>query len=208
VKKIVLASAAMGGAALVAFGASGTFAAFSDQTASDIATAGAGALFLSPDGTVQTTTASSATNLAPGDTTVYRFYVQNDGSLSGKLTNTFKLLTDLENGCTPAEQRGASIDGDCTDAPGSGDLAEVATITASYGPVANRDACTDDAILANQYGPFSPAVLNNQSAPVVELAPGAGYCTVLRLTIPEAPSNNIVQTDSTSFQLAYRLDQV
>ncbi|GHE07961.1 TasA family protein [Klenkia taihuensis] len=204
-KKIVLASAAMGGAALVAFGASGTFAAFSDQDSSDVSGAQAGTLYLQRDGNVVSDEAVIE-NLAPGDTVDYQFYVENAGNLPGTVTATFRILSDLENGCVPAEQRNGANDTSCDDTqPGAGELVDQLTGSAIYGP-ATREECEDRDVPSSfsppTFAQFDGAVARDQAVPA-----GEGFCAVVTVTLPDRADNNLVQSDSVSFGIDYRLDQ-
>ena len=76
-KKIIIASAAMGGAALIAFGTSGTFASYQDtsQVKSSLA---AGSIVLNVAG-AQENANLNVTGLKPGTTTPlhYAYWIQN-----------------------------------------------------------------------------------------------------------------------------------
>lgn len=209
-KKIVLASAAMGGAALVAFGASGTFAAFSDQASSGTEAAGAGTLYLSPGQTErQSAEGVVVEGLAPGDEVTYAFYVNNDGSLAGDLTGTFRLTGDTEGGCLPVEGRAG--DPSCTNQDNDGELPENTNVRATYGPVESAEDCTPTTTgLANTFGytdGYTLASLNGVSGATARVPGGEGFCAVVTIQVDE-DATNVVQSDQATFKIDYRIDQV
>ncbi|SCX57203.1 SipW-cognate class signal peptide [Klenkia marina] len=205
-KKIVLASAAMGGAALVAFGAAGTFAAFSDQDQFQSQVAEAGTLFLELDDTVQTS-GFDATNLAPGQSVTYTSYLENGGSLPGTLRASYDLTNNDETGCNRAE---AAVDTTCgTAGVGFGELAKATQMTVYYGPVADAATCDAGARPGGVAGPFNVADLNGNTIyadqPVAE---GQGICTVYVLNIPLTNENqNQIQSDNLVFRGIFVLNQ-
>lgn len=211
-KKIVLASAAMGGAALVAFGAAGTFASFTDSASSATSDAQAGTLFLVPSQANQEATAQAATvdDLAPGQEATYAFYVQNGGTLTGDLVGTFQLTSDAENDCLPVE--GRKGDPSCTGAnDGKGELGTYTAVRATYGAVASAADCTTGTTGLAQtfgYGTYTLASLDNQSGIAARVPAKQGFCAVVTIKVdPDGTGGNLLQSDSAAFSIDYTLAQ-
>lgn len=199
-KKIVIAAAAMGGAALVAFGASGTFAAFSDQQ-QVTAAAGAGTLVLGTS-VKQATTAPSNVSLMPGENAAYAYYVQNGGSLPGVLRTTIT-LTDQENNCLQPEKDA----GDTTCNADQGDFSKFAQATAYLVNVSSAAACTPDAT-SSVFVSGSLRTLINTAIPTPSILGGSGYCVVLKVELPkDDPQINQVQGDTSTFKVNFTLEQ-
>lgn len=204
-KKLVLTSAAMGGAALIVFGASGTFAAFSDTAAAD-AGAGAGTLTVAVDESAAATVDTGS--LAPGETVVIPFRVLNESeSITGLLGGSVTDVVNLENGCNDPEQ--AAGDPTCGDATTAGEFGGVAQI--SYGAITLREGqeCNADTAVPTGAGNnASLGVLNdaNPARPSRVLAPGQAACVLVQVTLPES-AGNIVQGDSAQFTLNFDLEQ-
>jgi hypothetical protein len=205
VKKIVIAAAAMGGAALVAFGASGTFAAFSDSSTQSLA-AGAGSLRLNIDRPA--TAPVEAGNLNPGQSVVVPFYVQNIGNnITGKVGVKLTKVVDNENSCSTVSERSAeaAAGGNCDSATDPGEFSKAATYAIA---ASNADAagCKANAIVAGSYLPFGLTDgLAPANSPVV-LKAGDGQCVLVKITLPGTVGNN-VQGDSMSFDALVTLEQ-
>ncbi len=204
-KKIVLASAAMGGAALVAFGASGTFAAFSDSQTRESDPVATGTLLLEA-GDVIDSSAFDASNLAPGQSVTYTSYVQNAGTLPGRLTNVFELSEDRElPGCNDNE---AAVDATCgTSGISDGELAEASQMTVYYGVVSDASVCDAGARPGSELTRVPRSINGSQLYVNQTLAPGQGFCTVYVISIP-ATAGNEIQSDNLRFRAKYQLDQV
>ncbi len=203
-KKIVIASAAMGGAALIAFGASGTFAAFSDGGTTS-GSAGAGTLTLSAAKTI--TTDATALGLAPGETTQLAFPVRNGGTLDGTFTATAR-VTDATDRCNSATEESED---DC-EGRQAGDFSTAASVTAYQFAVADAAACTSTATPpagSALVGGITLRQLSGQGVHSQTLAGGATTCFVVEVTLPDSGTrNNVVQGDSASLAIDLTLDQV
>ncbi|MGY1609344.1 TasA family protein [Geodermatophilus sp. SYSU D00700] len=200
-KKIALASAAMGGAALLAFGASGTFAALSDTTTQDVGTVAAGSVVVN---TWDKTSANMAsTPLTPGDSVVRSYYVQNGGSVAGRPSAQVLNVTNVDDGCTSSSER--SID-DCTN-PSAGDLA--AQVVVSYATFAPTG--TDCVVPSNQryvtLGGLTE-IGGKQASDGSTLAAQQALCVAFQLTFVEGESDNKAQGDSFTAQVQFGLEQV
>jgi Camelysin metallo-endopeptidase len=203
-KKIALASAAMGGAALIAFGASGTFAAFSDSETTSAA-AGAATLDLRA-GVTNAPSGEVALNMAPGDKTLYfPLYVHNAGDLDGFLGGTFT-FQDLENGCSGDE---VDVDETCGAAGDDGEFAENVMVGATVtlnGTAANCTAKPGSDELA---APTRLPALGSGSFEIPSVLPlpkNLSACVVVSVELPKEAGNE-VQGDSSSLTASLKLDQ-
>ncbi|MGY1616823.1 hypothetical protein ACI797_08760 [Geodermatophilus sp. SYSU D00691] len=202
-KKIVLAATAMGGAALVAFGASGTFAAFNaEETLST--EVGSGQFTLN---TGQSTTANvDPADLNPGQSVDLAYFVANnkDSDFNGVLKASFGNLKSWEHGCLDPE----SDAGDTTCGnDGHGEFQNFATVRGSMTSAASAAECTALASQSYALGTVSTLANWNAAFPATTLAPGAGTCIVLQISLPDDSTNNLVQGDTASFDVTFRLDQ-
>jgi predicted ribosomally synthesized peptide with SipW-like signal peptide len=202
-KKIALASAAMGGAALLAFGASGTFAAFQD-TASLTNEAGAGTLVL--DARNPSVTAPvDALSLKPGEKARFAYYVQNDGDLAGTVDADFLNVVNNENECVGPETD-PGVDADC--GATEGEFTTAATVAGYLIPnVTGASQCTiaaADGRTANSTMTFAQADAFN-ALKNVPVAAGQATCVVLEVALGNA--GNDVQSDSASFDVRLTLKQ-
>jgi predicted ribosomally synthesized peptide with SipW-like signal peptide len=204
VKKLVIASAAMGGAALIAFGASGTFAAFSD-TASVANTAGAGSIVLNAD-SPNATVPAQALALKPGGTAQYAYFVQNSGSLPGNISARLA-ISDQENSCVGPEDGPTGVDKTC-----GADQGEF-SIFAQVQPFITTAAKAADCNIANTgrqplSGPIGLQDAANLAKLLDQAVPaGQGGCVVLDVTLPENPNINMVQSDSATVTATFTLAQ-
>ncbi|WP_157519669.1 TasA family protein [Modestobacter sp. Leaf380] len=206
-KKIVLASAAMGGAALLAFGASGTFAAFSDQEVVAGQEASAGTLLLSVDGTVSAPV--EAQDLAPGDSAVYPFFIQNVGKgVSGNLGGVITNVVDSEDGCTDPER--AAFD-PCRNGEDAGELSRQVSAQYFRALPDNADDCQDITAVPTTgsypLGQLSAPIAAPASAGSTALQAGEGACFLIVLTLEDRPDNNLVQSDNVSFSVDFTIQQ-
>ncbi|MGY1667944.1 TasA family protein [Geodermatophilus sp. SYSU D00696] len=201
-KKIALASAAMGGAALLAFGASGTFAAFQDSSTQ---TAGAGAGTLTIGVGRPASAPAQAGNLAPGESVVVPLYVKNTGNdISGTLGASIEGIVDQENGCYGPEI--AAEDG-CQAADDEGEFSAAADYAVALSG-ASETACNASAT-PNGWGwiPFQEDDGLLPTASPLSLDPGKGACLLLRITLDEERAGNDVQSDVMSFTAKLTLEQ-
>jgi predicted ribosomally synthesized peptide with SipW-like signal peptide len=204
-KKIALASAAMGGAALLAFGASGTFASFQDQQ-QVTASAGAGSIVLD----LQKATGSAAavvSNLTPGSTTPtqYAYWVQNDGTLPGTITAAVTVV-DNENGCVGPEDNG--LDSTCAGA-NMGEFSSFAQVAGFITHANSQENCKVTTTGRTQVvGPVSLIAAASSARLLSQTVPaGAGACVVIDLTLPDNPNINLAQGDSADLTATFTLAQ-
>lgn len=203
-KKIAIGAAAMGGAALIAFGASGTFASFNDVQSVTDQSAGAGSLTLTAGRTVEAA-AANLDGLQPGKSVDLKYFVVNDatsdvnGTISGGLTN----LVDLENGCNTSEVDKPGADTDC--GWNEGEFSGVATVTGSMTVGGTEASCAFNPSASQAQGTLASFATKKLSVPGV-VTPGQGVCFVLRVELPSSASN-AVQTDSATFGIDFRMDQ-
>jgi predicted ribosomally synthesized peptide with SipW-like signal peptide len=202
-KKIALASAAMGGVALIAFGASGTFASFTD-TEAVTGSAGAGTMDLTvTSGPVATATAAMALN--PGQSTTQSYWVNNAGTVAGTLSADLSIVSDDENLCTEPESE--SGDQGCGWASG-GEFSRFATVQFFAVPSAkDADACK----AATPGGAIAPAVTLATAAAagqvnVFQIDGGAGACVLVEVALP-GNVTNVVQGDTAQFKADLTLKQ-
>lgn len=205
-KKIAIASAAMGGAALIAFGASGTFAAFSD-TENLRGEAGAATVDLTVGNTVLPAS-NLALNMVPGaDTLYFPYFVKNTGDLKGYLGAQFD-LTDYENSCSGDEFEAGDTCGAAND---PGEFSRAATYDLYYTPGGTAAECTGT--VANRIEYFADRSIpagapTSLTVPAeLPLTSGSGLCIVVGITLPENVSNR-VQGDSAALDVELRLEQI
>jgi predicted ribosomally synthesized peptide with SipW-like signal peptide len=202
-KKIALASAAMGGVALFAFGASGTFASFTD-TEAVTGSAGAGSLDLTV-GSGPVATATAAMALTPGQSTTQSYWVNNAGTVAGTLSADLSIVSDAENNCTDPENES----GDTTCGWGTnGEFSKFATVQFETASATTADACKT----ATFGTAVAPAVALKTAADagpanVFPINGGTGKCVVFKLTLPETASN-VVQGDTAQFKADLTLTQL
>jgi hypothetical protein len=205
-KKLVIGAAAMGGAALIAFGTSGTFAAFND-TASLANETGAGTLVLDASSSPTATAPAQAMNLKPGEKATYAYFVANGGTLAGTATASTS-VTDWEHGCSSASER--TDDPGCGNATDPGDFSRLATFQAYY-VATDKAGCTTDSLTSKQNWALAPAnttlaAIANQGIGDIPVAAGEGACVVVQVSLGDV--NNAVQGDSASLAVSFTLTQV
>jgi predicted ribosomally synthesized peptide with SipW-like signal peptide len=199
VKKLVIASAAMGGAALIAFGASGTFAAFSDQTSAAVSPVAAGTLSLSAGAVTSADLASGP--LTPGDT-VHRTYLikNNSADTAGNAFFNVSQMVSKEDGCTSNTEKAAD---DCW--TGAGDLVgQTNASLLTYAPTDGACVAPAGAVFADvgrlQSGPTAPFAIGN-------LGTGQSLCVDFLLEFVNGSTNDLAQGDSFSATLAFTIEQ-
>jgi hypothetical protein len=203
VKKIALAAAAMGGTALIAFGASGTFAAFSD-TEQATASAGAGSLDLTVSG-APVTTAPAAMALNPGQSTTQAYWINNAGTMAGTLSADLAVVENAENSC--AEPETESGDKTCEWGSG-GEFTKYATVEFLTAGAVDEAACRT----AKTGQSLAPAVTLDAAAAATRadlfsIEGGKGKCVVVAVTLPGSAAND-VQGDTAKFRADLTLTQV
>jgi hypothetical protein len=193
VKKIIIGAAAMGGAALVAFGASGTFAAYQAQDAAAIK-AGAGSFNMTLKkagaGALAQSAPVSAGNMAPGGTSndfAYTVTNSKGSAAAGKVTVNFKDLTEAgEN---------------------TGVFSQNVHVVASTGALGPNQTCEYNASTASDLGTLYQAVYGGvEVKPQDVLLPGDTECVVLQLRLPKEAGNDI-QGQSSTFSVQFTLNQ-
>ncbi|QNG35394.1 hypothetical protein F1C76_01120 [Geodermatophilaceae bacterium NBWT11] len=203
VKKIVLASAAMGGAALVAFGASGTFAAFSDQESSVLPEASAGTLYLNAAGQ-SASSDGDVSQIVPTQTVTFATPVQNAGNLDGILKGTLVLQGNEENSCVGPE---IGADTSCA-GTGAGELAGQLQATSGYRVLAAGETCDEDTPTIDTTFRGTLLQLVSAGSGLAPIAAGTTVCSVITVTLPElGATNNLVQSDSIQLRFDFELTQ-
>jgi len=209
VKKIALAAAAMGGTALIAFGASGTFAAFTD-TETGTGAAGAGTMDLAI-GQGVVTGALPAMSLNPGQSTTVAYWMNNTGTTNGTLSADLTITEDAERDCTDAEYKtvGNQLADTSCGWNGEGELADVAQVQFLDATESTPEACkaaTDgDAVLNMGLISLTDAAAV-PALGVGNLAANTGNCIVLKVAVPDSAGNN-VQSDTMAFKVDVTLTQ-
>jgi predicted ribosomally synthesized peptide with SipW-like signal peptide len=213
-KKLLAGGLAALGCAVLGLGATGTYAAFVDteQVPQTQLQAGTLDLRLSTEGTAESDPLELS-GLVPGpspqDGAAEHSYVvrlTNDGSLPGAALWGTTAVEERENGCNAAEQ--AARDRTCAET--QGELGEQLEIALSV--LSGADCSGDGGVLGP--GPFSPissigfrpVVPGGAGDPLV-LAPGESRCARVDVYFPHGENNNVAQGDSSTFRLAFRLDQ-
>lgn len=201
-KKIALASAAMGGVALIAFGASGTFASFQDVE-TGTATASAGSMNLAI-GEGQRTGTIPALGLNPGQSTTVAYWITNTGTTAGTLTADLS-ATDEERGCQEPEKEA----GDTTtcDWATGGEFSQFATVQFLDAAADTPETCA----VATTGTVLSPAVRLRDAATapaqlVGSLGANSGNCYVVAIGLPVGASN-LVQGDVSEIKVDVTLKQ-
>lgn len=200
-KKIALASAAMGGAALIAFGANGTFAAFTDVE-QGTASASAGTMDLTIGGGKQTGDISTL-GMNPGQTTTVSYWVSNTGTTAGTLTADLS-VSDEERNCTEPEK--GSGDKSCGWETG-GEFSSFATVQFQKAAATTPETCAE----AESGQRIAPAVslkraANAGATPVGSLGANAGNCFVVVVELP-GTADNTVQGDVSNIKVDLTLTQ-
>jgi|1186.fasta_scaffold60337_1 hypothetical protein len=205
-KKIVIGAAAMGGAALIAFGASGTFAAVSDTSTQNLS-AGAGTLTVGIDRPA--TAPASAGNLAPGGSVVVPFFVKNTGNnVTGRVGVALGGVKNQENSCSSVSERTAE-NGACDKGDDTGEFSSFATYRVAASG-ASQYQCNADAVTSlpeQAWVPFTLASGMRPSDSPIKLTPGSGQCVLVEIKLPTTADNK-VQGDSMSFDAVVTLESV
>jgi hypothetical protein len=201
VKKIALAATAMGGTALIAFGASGTFAAFSDSTTQDVSAVAAGSVVV--NSWDKTTAGMASTPLVPGQSVVRSYYVRNGGNIAGLPSAQVLSLTNKDDGCTSNSE--GAID-DCLNA-GAGDLAaQIVVGYATFAPT-GTDCVAPQPLAYSPLGKLTE-IVGKPAKDATQLAGGAARCVSFQLTFASDASDNKAQGDSFTAQIQFGLEQV
>jgi predicted ribosomally synthesized peptide with SipW-like signal peptide len=196
-KKIALAAAAMGGTALLVYGASGTFAAFSDSETISGQRAGADTFLLEVGGGV-VNTGNAHLALAPGESAQYAYEVTNDSDLPGLLSATVA-IEDVENGRN-APERAAGDTNDST-----GEFSTFARVLPAYDQ--NCDGVGDQELTTAPIAFADLATTVSDRFGAWTFAANSTHCVVLDVTLPDVPDINQVQGDDMIFSLGFTLTQ-
>jgi hypothetical protein len=200
VKKIAIASAAMGGAALIAFGASGTFAAFSDTDLVSGQKAGATTFEIEVAGQY-VTSEQAPLELAPGGSLRYAYEITNNSDLPGLLDATIS-VTDAENDRNDPEIEAGDI-------TAAGEFSSFALVEAFYGGDDAENCDIDSTVSLGgpvAFGQIAQTVSNNFKNR--SFAPGDTHCVVLEVSLPTHAANiNRVQGDTATFAISFTLTQ-
>jgi predicted ribosomally synthesized peptide with SipW-like signal peptide len=205
-KKIALASAAMGGVALFAFGASGTFASLTDTEQIQNLEAKASTMDLEVGTTASSPTA--ALKFTPGEPSQkFAYFVNNTGDVAGSLFADLVLTGNAENECTEPE---VGVDGSCDPANDawSGELASELT-TRAFRPVIVDSA--EDCDVTKVGTAFDQArslrmAADASAVEIADLGNTRGLCFVYEFALPDGASN-AVQSDSAKFRIDLNLKQ-
>ncbi len=125
-----------------------------------------------------------------------RLTLTNEGSLPGQATFTVRETSDKENGCDEPE---AAVDTTCGDpGNGKGELDD------------NLIVVVYDSAFTNQLGSMKLSAWNAQgeAARKVIGTIGAGESKDIIVQVAGYDSNNVTQSDSTSFVIDAKLDQI
>lgn len=178
-----------------------TMAAFDDAETGATQSVAYGTLDLALGGTAQSSPIN-ITNGAPPQSGFglpdgsRRLTLTNTGSLPGKATFTVRELTDKENGCNEPEQ---AVDSSCDNpGEGQGELDD------------NVIVVVYDSAFTNQLGSMSLKAWNTQgeAARKVIGTIGAGESKDVVVQVAGYDSDNKTQSDSTSFVLDTKLEQI
>ncbi|MGY1772053.1 TasA family protein [Blastococcus sp. SYSU D00813] len=199
-KKIAIASAAMGGAALIAFGASGTFASFTDEAVTT-GSAGAGTLVITASESIQTD--AQSVELAPGETTRLSFPVENGGSIDGSLSAVGS-VDEAPDGCESASER--NLPGGCAGDGQFSTTADVAVYLVEVERAAECGADTSVAGLQNRTAGWKMSQLNGAGVPDYPLAAGDVLCYIIDVSLDDEVGN-VVQGDEATLSVELTLEQ-
>lgn len=217
-KKIAVAgSAALLGLALV--GAGGTYAAYSDAETAAPVLIQAGTLDLrlsSKEGAdLQPLTISDLTPQPVDTDGAYtpseRFYLvqlTNDGTVPARARWASRSVAEQENTCNGPER--AAGDTSCGRGNQAGELGDQLRLSFSLmsGPGCGG---SPGSVPPGYYPPtgrqgFSD-IKPGGAGPRLVLQPGESRCVRVDVHFPLSPDNNLAQSDSSTFQLSFRLDQ-
>lgn len=217
-KKIAAAGAALLGVALL--GAGGTYASYTDTETTTPVLIQAGTLDLRlSTADDQETEPLTFSDVAPGPVPRYGYYqpsehhyfvkLTNDGSVGGVAKWASARVAENENGCNAPEQEAG--DRTCGEGPGEGELGNQLRVSFSLLPGA--DCTGPPGVVPPEQYPATrtegfQSIKPGGSGDELFLAPGASRCVRIDVYFPSTPHNNIAQTDSSTFRLSFRLDQV
>jgi hypothetical protein len=179
-----------------------TLAAFDDAETGATQSVAYGTLDLALGGTAQSSPINISNGAPPqsgyslGADGTRRLTLTNTGSLPGKATFTVRELTDKENGCNEPEQ---AVDSSCDNpGDGQGELDD------------NLIVVVYDSAFTNQLGSMSLKAWNTQgeAARKVIGTIGAGDSKDVIVQVAGYDSDNKTQSDSTSFVLDTKLEQI
>jgi hypothetical protein len=179
-----------------------TLAAFDDSESGATQSVAYGTLDLSLGGTAQSSPINIGNGAPPqsgfslGADGTRRLTLTNTGSLPGKATFVVKETSDKENGCNEPE---GAVDSTCdTPGEGQGELDD------------NLIVVVYDSAFTQQLGSMSLKAWNTQgeAARKVIGTIGAGESKDVIVQVAGYDSNNVTQSDSTSFVIDAKLDQI
>lgn len=214
-----LAAAAIACAGVVLLGAGGTYAAFTDTEAAApvLVRGGTLDLVLSTEHD-QVTEPLTFSDVVPGPVpargtyqpSAYFYFVKltNDGSVAGVAKWATQGVAEYENGCNAPELE--SDDQSCGAGGDQGELGDQLAVSFSLLP-GTECTGTPGVVPPEQYpatrtADFRP-IKPGGAGPDLLLAPGSSRCVRIDVHFPSTAQNNIAQTDSSVFQLRFRLDQ-
>jgi predicted ribosomally synthesized peptide with SipW-like signal peptide len=216
-KKLAVAGIACAGAVLL--GAAGTFAALTDTEPTAPVLVRAGTLDLAlgaGDGSdlAPVTFADMVPGVAPASgarvPSADHYFVRltNDGTLPGRARWATRGLAELENGCNAPER--SAGDSSCGSGNRAGELGD--RIRLSFSLMPGSDCTGTPGVVPPEAFPptgnrgFSDIRPGGAGRPLV-LAPGTSRCVRVDVHFPSTSDDNLAQSDSSTFQLRFRLDQ-
>jgi hypothetical protein len=217
-KKLLAGGLAVLGCAVLGMGATGTYAGFVDTEQAPQSRLRAGTIDL------QLSTEEGAESdpltlggLVPGPPPEYgstepsehsyTVRLTNDGSLPGAAVWGTTGVEELENGCNAAEQ---DVGDSSCDAP-QGELGKQLLVSLSVlsGPGCSGEAVVQQPVQFTPIADFGDLEIVAGGNGQLVLAPGESRCARVNVFFPHLPNdqNNLAQGDSSTFRLAFRLDQ-
>lgn len=196
--------------ALVAVVASGTQAVFVDTETVSGNTIAAGTLNLTVDDAESPVIANvDLSGMVPGETYSQTWILKNTGSLEGQPSVEFSAITEDDNGCVSPETDA----GDVTCGPGEGELGQelLMQLYADNSSVSsNMVSIQGEHYLSSSWGGEVWLAPGNPNSPSgVWNTIGEDETVQMRLNFRlDEDAGNIIQSDSTSFDIIFHLDQV
>lgn len=215
--KLAVAGTVCAGAALL--GAGGTYAAFTDtETTAPVLIEGGTLDLALGAGDGSDLEPVTFANMVPGGgpTGTYapsddHYFVRltNDGSLPGRARWATRGISERENGCNAPER--AAGDTDCGNGDRAGELGDQLRISFSLMPGADCTG-TPGVVPPETFAPTGNRGFHDirpgGAGRRLVLDPGTSRCVRVDVHFPSTSNNNLAQSDSSTFQLRFRLDQI
>ncbi|MBT8224906.1 MAG: hypothetical protein HKP61_10255 [Dactylosporangium sp.] len=193
---------------LVAAAAGGTFAKFIDTEESNQQSVAAGtlAINLATGGSFGTWNVGPVAPYTSMDDLHTRYaFVENTGDVAGMLHYGAVNLVDLENSCNDAEA--SSGDTQCGTGNDQGDLSNQLTVqTAGLDASQENGTWICEAPTGQNDDPVTLKNLSNASvASNIEVKGRSAVCLAIVFSLPDREDNNLVQGDSSTFNMQFTL---